>query len=157
MKKIFIRFVEKDDMMDLLSWRNDPETIIQSFNSKKVKRKEHENWFKNSLVNPKRNIFIIIDSDCNKLGQIRFDKDDDIAEISITINPDYRNKGIGNLAISKASKIFINNFNTNKIIAKVKNNNIKSLKAFKKANYKLHKKNKDFSELWYKKDKRMSI
>ena len=137
---IYLRFAENEDKIDLLNWRNELETRKASFNTEKIDQKDHERWFNNSIKNKKRNIFIICDKNCNKLGQIRFDRGNDTAEVDISLNPKYRNLGVGSLALSKGANRYINNFNINILVARVKSNNIASVKALQKAGFKIYKK-----------------
>jgi RimJ/RimL family protein N-acetyltransferase len=149
--EIYLRFAELEDLNDLFKWRNDESTRQASFNTNNISFEEHKKWFEETLADPKRNLFIICDKQFNKLGQIRFDKKNDVAEIDVTINPNYRNQGIGSLALFKASHIYIYNFGGKQVIAKVKKDNISSLKAFEKAGFKMHEKHDDYIELWYEK------
>ena len=149
--QIYLRFAEHGDIEDLYKWRNDEETRRFSFNVNPITFEEHKDWFLKSLSNPKRSIFIIFDKNFKKLGQIRFDKEKDQAEVDININPEYRGKGIGALALIKTSQFYLNNFEVEQLIAKVKNENIASIKAFKKANFKIHKRFEDYIELRFKK------
>lgn len=148
---IYLRFAEYEDIEDLFEWRNDEDSKKASFNTNEIDIKEHNKWFKESLANPERNIFIICDKHCNKLGQIRFDKKKDRAEIDIIINPKYRNKGIGTLVLTKAPKYYLDNFAVKKLVGKVKTSNIASLKAFEKAEFKIYKKFEGYVELRYEK------
>jgi RimJ/RimL family protein N-acetyltransferase len=150
---LYFRFAEPQDVKDLFSWRNDSATRQASFNTAEISFEEHKKWFEETLADPKRNLFIIFDNECNKLGQIRFDKKEDIAEINITINPRYRNQGIGSLALSKSLIIYFNNFDVKQIIAKVKKDNTASLKAFQKAGFKFCGERDDYIKLWYENKK----
>jgi RimJ/RimL family protein N-acetyltransferase len=150
---LYFRFAEPQDVKDLFSWRNDSATRQASFNTAEISFEEHKKWFEETLADPKRNLFIIFDNECNKLGQIRFDKKGDIADIDVTINPNYRNQGIGSLALSKSIIIYNNNFDVKQVIAKVKKDNVASLKAFEKAGFKMHEKHDDYIELWYENEK----
>ena len=120
MTELFFRFVEPEDSDDLLRWRNDPITRKYAFDTTKVSKKNHIKWFNSSLVNPKRNIFIIMDKKGNKLGQVRFDKTEDFVEVDIAIDPDFRRKGIGTMVLEKSSRFYFDNFDVNYIIAKIK-------------------------------------
>ena len=148
---LYFRFAEPQDVKDLFRWRNDEVTRQSSFNIDKISFEEHKKWFEQTLANPKRNLFIICDKQCNKLGQIRFDKKNDIAEINITINPNYRNQGVGSLALYKSLIIYTNNFNVKQVIAKVKKDNVASLKAFKAAGFKIYKDFNGYIRLRYEK------
>jgi UDP-2,4-diacetamido-2,4,6-trideoxy-beta-L-altropyranose hydrolase len=146
---LYLRFAEPEDVKDLFNWRNDPATRQASFNTDEISFEEHKKWFEETLADPKINLFIICDKDCNKLGQIRFDKKEDFAEINITINPNYRNQGVGSLALSKSLGIYINNFDVKQVIAKVKKDNVASLKAFQTAGFQIHEDFTDYIELQY--------
>jgi RimJ/RimL family protein N-acetyltransferase len=148
---LYFRFAEPEDVEDLFIWRNDNITRQASFNTAQISFEEHKKWFEETLADPKRNLFIICDKQCNKLGQIRFDKKEDIAEINITINPNYRNQGAGSLALSKSIIIYNNNFDVKQVIAKVKKDNTASLKAFQKAGFQIHKDFNGYIELQYEK------
>ena len=148
--KIYFRFAEYGDLEDLIKWRNDENTRKYSFDTKPINPEEHSKWFRNSLANPKRNIFVFFDKELKKLGQIRFDREGDKAEINITVNPEFRGKGIGTLALSKSSNIYFKNFDVKILVAKVKNENIASLKAFKNAGFNVYKKFEKHSELRFK-------
>ena len=133
--RIYLRFADFEDAEDLLKWRNDENTRNASFNTKEINVEEHKKWFKESLRNPERNIFIICDMNCHKLGQIRFDKIGDSAEIDITIDTDFRHQGIGSIALKKASKCYMDNFHVDRLIGKVKTDNIASMKTFENAGF----------------------
>jgi RimJ/RimL family protein N-acetyltransferase len=147
--EIYLRFAELEDLNDLFKWRNDESTRQASFNTDEISFEEHKKWFEETLADPKRNLFILCDKKCNKLGQIRFDKKNDVADINVTINPNYRNQGIGSLALFKASHIYIHNFGGKQVIAKVKKDNTASLKAFQKAGFQIHEDFTDYIELQY--------
>jgi len=146
-RKIYIRFAETDDSEDVYNWRNDEKTRQASFHTEEIKTRDHQRWFKDSLQNPDRNIFIIIDEQCQKLGEIRFDRKKKSAEISIIINPKYRNQGLGSECLTKIVRHYFHNFYVKRLVAKVKNNNIASLKAFEKAGFKIYKKFEEYIEL----------
>lgn len=148
-KNIYLRFAEYDDSKDIFTWRNDELTRKSSFNTDEINIKDHERWFKESLANPNRTIFIIVDAQCNKLGQIRFDRKGESAEVAITINPKYRNQGIGSFGLTKAAQCYSNKFFVKRLVGKVKTNNIASLKTFEKAGFKIYKTFEDYIELTY--------
>ena len=147
MDEVYIRFVEKEDIEDILNWRNDLETIKQSFNSKSVKLKDHEKWFNDSIKNKNRQIFIAFNKENEKIGQIRFDKNKDKAEIGITIAPEFRGKGYGSKVIKKACEVYLNNYDVSNLIAKIKKSNPSSLKAFEKAGFIEDKDYENFIEM----------
>lgn len=146
-KQIYLRFVEKEDLKDLYKWRNDKVTRKSSFNTKKIRKEDHIKWFNESIANPKKHIFIIMDEKNAKVGQIRFDRKGKAADISISIAPSYRRKGYGTTAIKKGCGLYFNNFDVSHIMAEVKKENLSSIRAFETSGFKKHKEHKDHIEL----------
>lgn len=96
MKYIFNEVVNEDWDI-LLEWRNDEYTRKMSHNNKEIKRKEHYGFMKKLNINPNRKQYIF-SHDKNKIGTIREDiLEDDIKELSYSINPKYRGNGYGKL------------------------------------------------------------
>ena len=132
---MLVRKATKEDSEDLFIWRNDPVTRSVSFSSTKIKKPNHNSWFKESLESKTRVLFIG-EVDNQKVGVCRFDKasDGESASISINLNPSARSKGLSvnflNAAINKYVK-----YNKINIIAGVKKTNDISLKIFKKAGF----------------------
>lgn len=132
---MLIRKATENDSEDLFIWRNDPVTRSMSFSSTKIKKPNHNSWFKESLKSNSRTLFIGEFAN-QKVGICRFDKtiDGESAHISINLNPSARSKGLSvnflNAAINKYIK-----YNKIDIIAGVKKTNNISLKIFKKAGF----------------------
>jgi RimJ/RimL family protein N-acetyltransferase len=124
------------DRKDLFLWRNDPETVAASFVSEPVAWEDHCKWFEKSLASQNRYLYII-EIDVVPAGVLRFDVEGDVAEISITMAPHMRGRGIGTSAIAEGCKWFLNGDGKNicNIVAKVKPENIKSVGAFKSAGF----------------------
>lgn len=94
-----------DDADILFQWRNDPLTRQYSINQLLVRPAEHRNWLAKSLKNPKRLLFI---AKCKgqSVGTVRFDQSDTGEwELSWTISPDFRGKGIGKAMVKAATTI----------------------------------------------------
>ena len=134
-KSIVLRKATFDDFADILRWRNDPMTIKMSFDSRMIPIKEHVDWFKKALNDPKR-IFLIGYQGDKKIGVVRYVQEvDGVHEVSINMAPEWRGKGLG-VVFLKDSLSFVKG----KIIAKIKPENEASIKAFQKAGYSLKKK-----------------
>jgi deoxyribonuclease-4 len=127
--KFKFRLAEEKDMKFLFELRNDPIVIKNSLISNKVEWNEHKKWFTDALKNHKRRIFIVIFKE-KDIGQIRFDENKDSAEISVSLVAEYRGKGCGSTILKQACEFGFSNFNYNKIIAKIKEDNIASIKSF---------------------------
>lgn len=93
--ELILRHASMDDAQILLDWRNDPETRASSLNHDEVGWDGHLEWLSRSLENPDRILCIALVSG-NPVGTVRADKNsDDSYEISYTIAPSSRGKGIG--------------------------------------------------------------
>jgi len=81
-------------------WRNDDLTRQMSRSPEVVSWNNHDTWFKNSLVNPNRFIYVGIVQCVPAIfvGMIRFDlseESDGIYEVSINVAPEHRGFGVG--------------------------------------------------------------
>ncbi len=130
-----IRSASTDDSKDILEWRNDSLSRKFSINSKLINRTDHLKWLKKNLNNSNNYLFICL-FNRQKVGFVRYEKKkNDRFYVSINMNPKFRNKGL-------AARILINSQNRKKIketklllYARIKINNLRSIRAFKKAGY----------------------
>lgn len=98
---MLIRNATELDAKNLFEWRNDQATRTNSHNTNEIKYEEHISWLKSTLQNPKRNLYIA-DIDGVSVGTVRVDiEDNQTAEISWTVSPKFRGKGIAKLMINK--------------------------------------------------------
>ena len=133
------RTANASDEEILLSWRNDPVTRAMSFNTDIVVLRDHHNWLEKSLNNPDRVLLIGL-LENSPVGIVRFDMDSDksSAEISVTLAPDVRGHHLGCPYIQSACNYYLNRLGRRiPIKAEIKPENIKSIKAFGRAGFKL--------------------
>lgn len=121
------------DWARLFHWRNDPVTLENSFDSVPVTLDAHLKWLRTHLRQPQPTaIFIARDLIRGvEIGQCRLDPTDKkgVAECSIAIDPQQRGHGyapqmLALLATEARAKGF------KKVIARVKESNTASLRAF---------------------------
>lgn len=146
-KNIFLRFVEQSDCEKLFNWRNDFEVRNLSGNKEELSFEKHKKWFDNSLQDKNILIFIILNEEYKEIGQVRFNNN----IISISLDKTYRGNGYGTISLTKSSEIFLKYFKYNDIIAKIRNENISSIKSFEKAGYKLFSSDEEFKIYKYEK------
>ncbi len=146
---IILRPANKCDCIDLYKWRNHVFAREMSRNNKEINYEEHVNWFKDSLKNLNRKFYIAVDNNGDKIGHVRFDKEDGSAEISVTIDPNKWGKGYGTLLVRIGTKKYMKENMVRKVRAEIKKGNIASEKIFEKAGYKKVKDNGDWSEYWF--------
>ncbi|CAN1499393.1 PseH, pseudaminic acid biosynthesis N-acetyl transferase [Burkholderiaceae bacterium] len=102
---MMIREALISDLDDILEWRNDAFSLSMFLTNDRVCKDQHINWFKKTLTDPKKKIYIGILS-ANKVGVCRFDykSSTNSAEISINLNPSMRNKKLAFSLLDNAIK-----------------------------------------------------
>jgi len=135
---IHLRPAELADSEDLLRWRNDPVTRAHSFHTEAISAEEHERWFSQTLERRDR-LLLIGMLGAEKIGVLRFDLAADSAEISINLAPQARGRGLGTaLIIAGSSHLLEQHPIIATIYAKIKPDNLASIRAFEKAGYCFH-------------------
>src|SRR5437868_647232 len=106
MHQIEFRPATLEDSKMLWVWRNDLETRICSLSSNEIPWDQHQAWLEKSLNDPNRKIYIATSFGKN-VGTIRCDRSPDgTLELSWTIAPSERGKGLGSLILTKFSAMF---------------------------------------------------
>lgn len=97
---LIIRPATIEDWKLLFEWRNDAWSRLQSRNSDPIDEHDHIEWLSASLANPKRRL-LIAELDSQPVGTVRID-DGPPSEVSWTVAPAARGKGIGARMVSRA-------------------------------------------------------
>ena len=132
----------EEDGKLIMNWRNDLNTRKNSFNQQESTWDSFQNIFYNKYFENKISpLFAIYE---NKkiafIGSMNTSLDDTI-EISINLNPEYRNKNLSTSIIKKTLKHINNNYLYIKhIVAEIKEFNIASIKCFTKTGFLFKKK-----------------
>ncbi len=121
---MILRKATIEDWKTLLDWRNDIETRKNSHNIELVEEENHKKWLNSVLTSENRQLFIALEDDV-PVGTVRadFDKKNIEYELSWTISPDFRGKGIGKIMV----KILADRLKA-KIRAEIIKGNIASVK-----------------------------
>lgn len=129
--EINIRAAEKSDCEDIYSWRSDTVSRAMFFNSNLCSYEDHLHWFNSSLNNSDRKLYVG-ESGSKKIGVCRLDRNTKtgVVEVSININPNFRGNGYGRRLLA-ASIADYQNVSTIELLAKIKSENLASLKIFK--------------------------
>ncbi len=94
MEELHLRPATMDDSELLLVWRNDPAVRQASHDQSKIELQAHQIWIRESLENPDRKIFIAVMDDV-PVGTVRSDFQEGTYELSWTVAPEVRERGIG--------------------------------------------------------------
>ncbi len=136
------------DAETLLTWRNEPTTRQMSLTQHEITPEEHAAWFEASLETPAR-LILIAEIDGQSAGMVRYDKVGASAEVSINIAPAARGCGMGARLLSSSISALSSHWpDVESITARIRPDNVASLRAFANAGY-AHEGKKD-SFLIYK-------
>ena len=128
--------LRKADIMDcdmLFKWVNMKDSITNKLlTNTEISKSEHEKWFKLSLKNENRFIWIILKNNISS-GQIRFDMDKikKLCFIDIYIDKSFREQKIGKTALKLAMKLINKDKEIKYFIANVLVKNKSSINFFK--------------------------
>ncbi|HDZ73847.1 MAG TPA: N-acetyltransferase [Aurantimonas coralicida] len=121
---MMIRLATMEDARLLFSWRNDPLTRRMSINSDTVDWDTHRSWLERRLGRADPLLHIAeIEGHC--VGTFRIDGD----EISYTVAPDFRGKGIALKMLILARQMF------GPKLARIARDNVPSARAAEKAGH----------------------
>jgi UDP-2,4-diacetamido-2,4,6-trideoxy-beta-L-altropyranose hydrolase len=137
--KLSLRPVTLADCCLLWEWANNPTVRAASFSSKPISWEEHQEWFNKQLSNLDCYYYIIVKDMTIPIGQVRFDKSGNAAEISISISEIFRGHGYSAEAIIMASKYLFQESDISRIYARIKPGNTASISAFARAGYNMGK------------------
>lgn len=130
-----LRLARLEDWRLLLDWRNDLTTRQNSLYTDVVSEDAHKNWFTSSLTNSNIELFIFEDNSI-PIGTIRCDfVDKKYFLLSWNLAPEWRGKGYG----TKLLKLFLKD-RKGLFVAKIKENNIPSIKMAEKNGFMLKEK-----------------
>lgn len=99
-----LRRAELSDSELLLRWRNDPETRRSSIQTGEVSQAEHDGWFRKSLSSPDREIYVA-ERGSVPVGTVRLDRREKGWELSWTVAPEFRGRGIGKQLVAAGARL----------------------------------------------------
>jgi UDP-2,4-diacetamido-2,4,6-trideoxy-beta-L-altropyranose hydrolase len=119
------------DKAQLLAWANDKETRKRSFMTRRIISLEHDKWFTNVLADQdNQRLFIIENRDTSSCGQVRFSRTDGYDwEIHFSMAAQFRGQKLGAQMIRVGLNAFVDNSQRSRITAKVKTDNVASLRV----------------------------
>ena len=137
MKNITLRNAKLDDSVMMYVWRNHESTRRTAFNHEPFTEQQHKTWLKDVLKDSNRHLFVV-ENNNTAVGVLRFDVEDNAAEISIYLDPEKTRRGIGTQAIQIGCQWLKENCaNVKKIRAEILKDNVVSQKVFAKMGFDL--------------------
>ena len=140
-----IRVLEYKDLEKVYNWRADPETIIWTKSNNSFSKATHIDWFNKRMESLKSHPMVILEVNNLPIGYVRFDKQElvnSIFEVSIFLESNFRKKGLGSLAMSDAIDFL--KIDSATLIAKIHEDNRKSIDFFVKEGFLLSEKSENF-------------
>ena len=138
MIKLNLKNLNVNNKKLLFKWANLKTVIKNSLSKKKIKKKDHDIWFKKKLKS-KTDIIKIINLGDLPIGIIRLEKKDKNYFISYLIAPKYRKKGNAYKGLKFFLVFLKKRKKPKKVFALVKEDNSPSIKIFKKLKFKIIK------------------
>jgi UDP-2,4-diacetamido-2,4,6-trideoxy-beta-L-altropyranose hydrolase len=109
--------------------------VVESSITKEVPTLEaHNEWLQKKITDPHTHLLIVEKSE-DRIGYLRFDIQNDEAEVSIAIVENERGKGHGDIFLKLGETWLQNNTSVNKITARVIQNNTQSHRLFSRNNF----------------------
>jgi L-amino acid N-acyltransferase YncA len=146
---VTIQRATNNDSRNIWEWRNDEVTKQMSITTDSVSWEAHSNWYEKSLANANRYLYVGYLNN-EKIGMCRFDIDESTnsAEVSINLNPQYRNKKLSNQLLAEAIKIFLQERNIS-LTATIKKINSSSTKCFNKVGFVFEREDDEYNYYKY--------
>ena len=130
-----LRQISEEDCKLIWTWANDPEVRAVSFSSEAIPYEDHVTWFESKLNDPSCYFYIAEDISNEPVGQVRYEREGNEAEISISLDRKFRGKGYGPSLLRFASQKFFEISDVEAIHAYIKEGNETSIAAFEKAGF----------------------
>ena len=131
--EIKVRKAVAGDCFEYFNWASDPVARDQSLNTESLVWEHHKKWFDQKLAFPKTDLFVLQVGELS-IGQVRFDMNDDSADISYSLDSLVRGRGWAVSCVEKAINAFRNRSAVS-LRAVVKNDNHASRAVFRRLNF----------------------
>lgn len=138
------RLACESDSKDVFVWRNDFITRKSFFEKSYVEWETHLAWFNKKLSDPSSKM-IIIEVDKEKVGIVRYDRDNSKFLVSINTNPNHRGKGYSSQMLLESEYFLCKEKKPVHLNAEILNENLLSKKTFLKAGYEFSHEKKEYS------------
>ncbi|UOZ09243.1 GNAT family N-acetyltransferase [Amycolatopsis sp. WQ 127309] len=118
----------------LLSWRNDPRTRQSSRSTAVVSLAEHTGWLRGVLTDDER-LLLVVEHEGAPVGTVRFDRRAGGWEVSITLAPASRGRGLSGAVLAEGERALRERLDVRVVLAAVHQDNAASAKLFEHAGY----------------------
>ena len=131
---LVLRPAKADDAALSFGWRNDHSSRQHSRDAAEINPDHHRQWWKDSLVNPNRQIFFgCLGS--RDVGVLRLDFSGAEAEVSIYLDPAMTGLGLGPRILLAAQRWALEHTTLERLVATILPSNTASMRAFSSAGF----------------------
>ena len=131
-----VRHARLSDEALLLNWANDPETRQNSFSPDPIPAEDHRRWFYSRLRDLDGcRLYVVETEDGIPIGQVRFERQDPAWEISYSIAPQFRKRGLGRPLLKAALLKMRSEYPGALVLGRVKPENLPSRKIFESLDF----------------------
>ncbi|MBD2691076.1 UDP-2,4-diacetamido-2,4,6-trideoxy-beta-L-altropyranose hydrolase [Anabaena catenula] len=129
------RFVCAEDCQLLWQWANDIDVRAASFCSEPIPWEHHVQWLNSKLASDNCVFYIVTDYKNFPIGQVRYDLENEQANVSVSIDKQFRHQGYGSYLLNITQKQLFQDQNITRIHAYIKLCNQSSIKTFTKVGF----------------------
>lgn len=130
-----LRHASEGDAALLLRWRNDPVTRAASFSDEAIPLDTHRVWLARRLADPAC-AMLIAERDGEPVAQVRLERvSDGTAEVHVVVAPEARGMGVARDSLRAGTPEGAALLGASAVVARVKEDNAASLRAFRAAGY----------------------
>ena len=137
-----------EDMQLYFIWANDPKVRLNSINTKPIDLEAHSTWFRNKIQTNNSALFVLTANNL-PVGQIRFDIENDVANIDFSLDDFVRGRGWATRLVELGVE-GLDVHKVDKVYAYVKNSNTLSKNVFLKLGFEVDKKKSNNNLICFK-------
>lgn len=128
------RMAGPEDAQLYYDWANDEVVRKNSYQQKNIPYNDHLAWFKRKLGDKTCHFYLFSVGD-DYAGQVRIDEVNREIIIGISLDQQYRGKGLSAKMLTMACTAYKNEYPNSEIVAYIKQENISSYRTFLKAGF----------------------
>ena len=126
--ELAVRLAKSNDCVEFFNWANDPVVREQSLSTSTIQWLDHKKWFSEKISSNTCEMYVMETSGL-PVGQVRFEKSGDLAEISYSLDKIVRSRRWASVTLEMAMKMFGQKCSST-LRARVKRSNAKSSAVF---------------------------
>lgn len=133
--KLKFRFATPEDIYLYYNWANDPLVRQNSYTQDLIPFETHQKWFNSKIHSDNNFFYLFLNEEDTPVGQVRIEKGKEETIIGVSVDQNFRGLSLSSIMLKTACIDFKKNYPEEKIIAYIKESNLASLNAFRKAGF----------------------